>query len=62
MDMVVDKLIGKQESVIKAPASFIGSVPGLLDCTILGDSRTAILDISGLIGACSQARRQEIVK
>ena len=61
--LVVDRLIGKQEIVIKALTSFIGSVPGLSGCTILGDGRIAlILDISGLISAYLQAQRQEIVK
>ncbi|MCP4537021.1 MAG: chemotaxis protein CheA [Chloroflexi bacterium] len=48
--LVVDKLIGKQEVVIKSLGSFIGNVPGLSGCTILGDGRIAlIVDVPGLI-------------
>ena len=48
--LIVDRLIGKQEVVIKSLGSFIGNVPGISGCTILGDGRIAlIVDISGLI-------------
>ena len=61
--LVVDRLIGKQEIVIKSLGSFIGSVAGLSGCTILGDGRIAlILDISGLLSAYLQAQREEIVE
>ncbi len=61
MDMVVDRLVGKREIVIKSPGCFIGSVPGLSGCMIVGDGRIAlILDILGWAGACSQAQGQEI--
>ncbi len=50
--LVVDKLIGKQEIVIKSLGTFIGNVQGLSGCTILGDGRIAlIVDVPGLIGA-----------
>jgi two-component system chemotaxis sensor kinase CheA len=55
--LVVDELIGKQEIVIKSLGSFIGNVPGLSGCTILGDGRIALIaDIPGLIGTCLQAQ------
>ncbi|MCP4542073.1 MAG: chemotaxis protein CheA [Chloroflexi bacterium] len=61
--LVVDQLLGKQEIVIKSLGSFIGNVPGLSGCTILGDGRIAlIVDVPGLIGACLQAQRQEGAK
>ncbi|MCP4544417.1 MAG: hypothetical protein GY832_45480 [Chloroflexi bacterium] len=61
--LVVDRLIGKQEIVIKALGSFIGSVPWLSGCTILGDGCIALIsDISSLIGAYLQAQKQEIVE
>ena len=50
--LVVDRLIGKQEIVVKSLGPFIGNVPALSGCTILGDGRVAlIVDISGLISA-----------
>ena len=59
--LVVDRLIGKQEIVIKSLGSFIGSVPALSGCTILGDGRIAlIIEISGLINVCLKAQREEI--
>ncbi len=48
--LIVDRLIGKQEIVVKSLGPFIGNVPALSGCTILGDGRVAlIVDISGLI-------------
>ncbi len=59
--LVVDRLIGKQEIVIKSLGSFIGSVPALSGCTILGDGRIAlIIEISGLINECLKAQREAI--
>ena len=47
---------GKQEIVIKSLGAFIGNVPGLSGCTILGDGRIAlIVDIPGLIGTTMKA-------
>jgi two-component system chemotaxis sensor kinase CheA len=57
--LVVDKLVGKQEIVVKSLSPIIGRVPGLSACTILGDGRIAlIMDIPGVIGAAMQAQRQ----
>lgn len=54
--LVVDKLIGKQEIVIKSLGAFVGNVPGLSGCTILGDGSIAlIVDIPGLIGTTMKA-------
>ena len=56
--LIVDKLIGKQEIVIKSLSPTIGNVPGLSGCTILGDGRIAlIVDIPGLISAAMQTQR-----
>ncbi|MDY7080035.1 MAG: chemotaxis protein CheA [Chloroflexota bacterium] len=53
--LIVDKLIGKQEIVVKSLGSFIGNVTGLSGCTILGDGRIAlIIDIPGLISATTK--------
>jgi len=57
--LVVDKIIGKQEIVVKPLGSLIGNVPGLSGCTILGNGRIAlIVDVSGIINAAMQARMQ----
>jgi two-component system chemotaxis sensor kinase CheA len=56
--LIVDKLIGKQEIVVKSLSPIIGNVPGLSGCTILGDGRVAlIVDIPGLIGAAISQHR-----
>jgi two-component system chemotaxis sensor kinase CheA len=56
--LMVDKLIGKQEIVVKSLSPIIGNVPGLSGCTILGDGRVAlIVDIPGLIGAAISHHR-----
>ena len=62
LGLVVDKIIGKQEIVVKSFNPIIGRVPGLSGCTILGDGCIAlIIDIPSLINAAMQARRQEAV-
>jgi two-component system chemotaxis sensor kinase CheA len=56
--LVVDKLIGKQEAVVKSISPIIGHVPELSGCTILGDGRVAlIIDVPALINTVMQARR-----
>jgi two-component system chemotaxis sensor kinase CheA len=66
--LIADKLIGKQEIVVKSLSPIVGNVPGLSGCTILGDGRVAlIVDIPGLIGAAisqqrvAQAQKQGVV-
>jgi two-component system chemotaxis sensor kinase CheA len=57
--LMVDRIIGKQEVVVKPLGSIVGSVPGLSGCTILGDGRIAlIVDVPGLLNAAVQARTQ----
>lgn len=52
--LVVDKLIGKQDIVIKPLGPIIGNVPGLAGCAILGDGRIAlIVDVPGLVNAAA---------
>jgi len=56
--LVVDRLMGKQEIVVKSLSPLIGNVPGISGCAILGDGRVAlIMDVPGLIGAAMQAQR-----
>lgn len=47
--LIVDKLIGEQEVVIKPLGAFFGDLPGIAGATILGDGRVAlIVDVAGL--------------
>ncbi|MBN1875191.1 MAG: chemotaxis protein CheA [Anaerolineae bacterium] len=58
--LIVDKLIGKQEIVVKSLSTVVGNIPGVSGCTILGDGRVAlIVDIPGLINAVMRVRQQE---
>lgn len=60
LGLVVDRIIGEQEVVVKAFSPIMGRVPGLAGCSILGDGRIAlIIDVPGLIHAAVQARREE---
>ena len=55
--LIVDRIISKQEIVVKPFGPTIGNVSGLSGCTILGDGRIAlIVDVPGLINAVFQAR------
>lgn len=48
--LVVDRLIGQQEVVIKGMDEYLGELPGISGGTVLGDGRVAlILDIAALI-------------
>ena len=60
--LVVDRIIGQQEIVVKSFSPIVGKVAGLSGCAILGDGRIAlIVDVSGLINSTVQARRQGTV-
>jgi two-component system chemotaxis sensor kinase CheA len=49
--LVVDRLIGQQEVVIKALDDYLGELPGVAGGTVLGDGRISlILDIASLMG------------
>jgi len=61
--LMVDRIIGKQEIVVKPFGPIIGNVTGLSGCTIMGDGRIAlIVDVPGLINTVVQAQRQEGAK
>ncbi|MDN5294307.1 MAG: two-component system, chemotaxis family, sensor kinase CheA [Eubacteriales bacterium] len=50
MGIVVDRLVGEQEIVIKSLGNYIGDVPGISGATILGDGSVAlILDVPSLL-------------
>ena len=60
LGLVVSRLIGKQEVVVKSLSPVVGEVPGLFGCAILGDGRVAlIVDIPGLADSAFRAGRQE---
>ena len=48
--VVVDRLLGQQEIVIKGLDDYLGELPGISGATVLGDGRVAlILDIASLL-------------
>ncbi|NTW05065.1 MAG: chemotaxis protein CheA [Peptococcaceae bacterium] len=48
--IIVDKLVGEQEIVIKSLGSYLGQIAGISGATILGDGRVAlIIDAKGII-------------
>lgn len=56
--LIVDRIIGQQETVVKPLSPVIGRVPGVSGGAILGDGSIAlILDIPSLLDVTLQARR-----
>lgn len=57
--IVVDRLIGQQEIVIKGMDDYLGDLPGISGGTVLGDGRVSlILDIASLIGRGRKGERK----
>ncbi|WP_243371841.1 chemotaxis protein CheA [Geotalea sp. SG265] len=55
--LVVDRLIGQQEIVIKAIDDYLGTLPGIAGGTILGDGKIALIfDIASLLGKAKGGR------
>lgn len=55
--LVVDRLIGEQEVVIKPLGSFFGNLRGVAGATILGDGRVAVIvDVAGIGGLVNTRR------
>lgn len=49
--LLADEIVGQQQAVIKGLSDYIGKVPGITGCMILGDGGIGlILDIESLIG------------
>ncbi len=47
--LIVDRLIGQEEIVIKSLGNYLSNVPGISGATIMGDGRvTLIIDVAGL--------------
>lgn len=64
LGLVVDKLIGNQEIVVKSIATYIGKIDGISGATILGDgSVSLILDVLGIMKMVENRRpaAQEII-
>lgn len=57
--LVVDRLIGEQEVVIKPLGAFFGDVDGIAGATILGDGRVALIVDIGSIGALVNRRKRQ---
>jgi two-component system chemotaxis sensor kinase CheA len=56
--VLVDKIIGQQEIVVKSLSPMVGQAPGLSGATILGDGRIAlIVDIPGLVNTALRTQR-----
>lgn len=55
--VVVDRLIGEQEIVIKSLGDILGHVPGISGATILGDGKVAlIVDVRALVAEIADTR------
>jgi len=55
--LVVDRLIGQQEIVIKALDDYLGDLPGISGGTVLGDGNISmIVDISSILSGNSQSK------
>jgi two-component system chemotaxis sensor kinase CheA len=49
--IVVERLLGQQEIVIKAMQDYLGELPGISGGTVLGDGKISlVLDIASIIG------------
>jgi two-component system chemotaxis sensor kinase CheA len=62
--LLVDEILGQQQTVIKGLSDYIGNPHGISGCTILGDGEVClILDVGGLIDlAGARHEAQEVIK
>lgn len=56
--LVVDRLIGEQEAVIKPLGAFFGDIDGIAGATILGDGKVALIVDVGAVGALVNRRKR----
>lgn len=55
--LIVDRLTGNQEIVIKSLGSYVGKIPAISGSTILGDGKVAlILDVAGIFKLFSERK------
>lgn len=60
--LVVDRLLGQQEIVIKALDDYLGELPGISGGTVLGDgSISMIVDISSILSGMNNLSKERIV-
>ncbi len=62
--LFIDEILGQQQTVIKGLSNFIGNVPGVSGCTILGDGNVClILDVGTLVDSAeSKKNKYENIK
>ncbi len=57
--LFIDEILGQQQTVIKGLSDFIGNVPGVSGCTILGDGGVSlILDVGTLVESIEKSKEQ----
>ncbi|MEA3545814.1 MAG: chemotaxis protein CheA [Thermodesulfobacteriota bacterium] len=55
--LFIDEILGQQQTVIKGLSNFIGTVPGVSGCTILGDGNVClILDVGTLVDSAESKK------
>jgi two-component system chemotaxis sensor kinase CheA len=59
LGLVVDRLVGEQEVVIKPLGAFFGDIDGIAGATILGDGRVALIVDVGALGALVNRRKRD---
>jgi two-component system chemotaxis sensor kinase CheA len=60
--LVVDRLLGQQEIVIKALDDYLGELPGISGGTVLGDgSISMIVDISSILSRMSSLTKERTI-
>lgn len=58
--LIVDRLTGNQEIVIKSLGSYVGKIPAISGSTILGDGKVAlILDVAGIFKLFSERKDEQ---
>ncbi|SEA62226.1 two-component system, chemotaxis family, sensor kinase CheA [Desulfuromusa kysingii] len=57
--LFIDEILGQQQTVIKGLSDFIGNVPGVSGCTILGDGGVClILDVGTLVDSAENKKNK----
>lgn len=57
--LFIDEILGQQQTVIKGLSDFIGTVPGVSGCTILGDGGVSlILDVGTLVESIDKKKAE----
>jgi len=57
--LFIDEILGQQQTVIKGLSNFIGNVPGVSGCTILGDGNVClILDVGTLVDSAENKKNK----